>query len=100
METKFTKGEWELAQQSIGFGYYDILTNLDDEENWTERTEWVASTVLVKNMNPEEAEANAKLIAAAPYMFEVCRLLLACKSDADFQSVIRMAKEAIEKATE
>ena len=59
METKFTKGEWHAR---IGFNNQWTIFN--------ENALGVANVVKWTVKSEEEAEANAKLIAAAPDMFE------------------------------
>jgi len=64
METKFTKGEWVIYLKSVEYdGYanlwFCVLTNSEG--------------VIIQKIygrTKEEAEANAKLIAAAPKMYE------------------------------
>lgn len=54
METKFTKGEW------IDLGYRVDVDVVDGLSGICEMSDW---------MNKKEMEANAKLIAAAPDIF-------------------------------
>ena len=81
METKFTKGEWgaccldEIPHYVFGEGgesichieHNDIIADVEFYEP------------LMETVTIEEARANAKLIAAAPYLFKVCKSIIALK---------------------
>lgn len=94
MRTEFTKGEWTHRQNEIG-GLMQSHFLIEGEERALPIAKVYSDT-----MNLEKALANAKLIAAAPDMFKVCRLLEYVKSESDLQSIKNIAKEAIKKATE
>ena len=94
--TKFTQGEWNISKHgnNDSFGVY-----AEGQAN---------DLAIVKGGNEEggEAEANAKLIAAAPDLLKALQMLL---SDIEFskdvmpmgaigQRQIRNAQEAINKA--
>lgn len=101
MEAKFTKGEWlRMSQGAI----YDALVNrwfytmLDKEGKILLR---------VYGQTVEEAEANARLIAAAPAMFEALRSIVEYWNTPQSESMVKhiehslaAAEAAIKKATE
>jgi len=62
METKFTKGGWHL-RYSDADNYAEIIGDI-----WTNKT--IALMPQSCFVSKEEAEANAKLIAAAPKMLD------------------------------
>ena len=101
METKFTKGEWKILP---GKSQRDVF-----ESGRLLATAYNNNTVSKQNICLEEAIANAKLIAAAPDMFNALEELLAqVKQFTDgnigeqdyFRDEISNAKKAIKKATE
>ena len=68
MKNKFTKGEWKYEEQANGLDFLIFsggrptrLIAITDE-----------STVADKYRDKKKAEANAKLIAAAPAMYQAC----------------------------
>lgn len=87
MKKKFTEGEWFVSN-------YDQIVAMPSQCKITNR---------VSGWNSEEAKANAKLIAAAPELLDaLISLVNGCLSESDSDRVksLRMAKEAIKKATE
>lgn len=85
METKHTKGNWNINRYGIvvdekGYGISQI-SGISNEKNWDD---------------------NAKLIAAAPELLEACNELLELLSfhGYNYSTEISKAKEAIKKATE
>lgn len=99
METKFTKGEWSYYQHTprtfiVG----------SDKENRQRIIEVIADDCLSNRCSVEEAEANAKLIAAAPDLLEIAMELFKTMSN-DSHCVNKYASElmdldkAIKKAT-
>jgi hypothetical protein len=98
METKFTKGEWIITDICIdhkGAGYYRIGTN---EQDWIAE----AKGTHVGAETSEECLANAKLIAAAPEMFETLELIKSmCDNKlAGKNHIWAVANSALKKATE
>ena len=105
METKFTKGEWKLDKQSIikneSFGYQIRIYN----ENYQES---ILELINAWGNTKEEAEANAKLIAAAPDLLNsLVEFIDISRSNEDFNTktnrmvwALRNGKQAIQKATE
>jgi len=100
METKFTKGEWKILQGKSQRDVFESGRLLATAYN---------NTVSKQNIFLEEAIANAKLIAAAPDMFNALEELLAQVKQFTagnigeqdyFRDEISNAKKAIKKATE
>ena len=90
METKFTKGKWHPVNYA---GYWCIQT-----ENYYNKQD------LLDENKCSEAEANAKLIAAAPELLENLIRIIDRIEENDYQnsfpSAYERAKKAIKKATE
>lgn len=61
METKFTKGEWNY--------YNEFNGGIEVAQDFAKNP--IPSRICVISCNDEEAEANAKLIAAAPEMISM-----------------------------
>jgi len=82
MSNYFTKGPWNIGEinplnrmqinPSIGYVYIDPD-------------------------NPEEGEANARLIAAAPKMYEVIKSFIQISNNDDGQKCFRQAEELLAK---
>lgn len=98
METKFTKGEWKDIIVSNADGWFHRVISIGGE-----------SVCNIITRNTKRAQANAKLIAAAPEMFNaLVELLAQVKQFTDgnigeqdyFRDEISNAKKAIKKATE
>ena len=93
METKFTKGKWHVEPHHNSDNCYYISSEKDI----------VITTAWQGRAFKDEAEYNAKLIAAAPELLDALRTLVnGCLSDSESDKVVslRKAKEAIKKATE
>ena len=101
METKFTKGEWKTT----------ILSTTDQLQIQSEKIHCVFIDERISSVKPalafgktiEEAEANAKLIAAAPDMLDVLKSLFKEVYDGNLQassSLVTQMNKAIKKATE
>ena len=97
MKTKHTKGEWEVEILPGGINNTNIISVQPSICNCS-----------VKMNNPKEAEANAKLIVAAPELLEALQSIVSCNGAGyrdikkfvdDLQPFINNAKKAIEKAT-
>ena len=91
MEKKFTKGDWFV------FNYNQIVSMPSQ----------CKITNMISGWNPEQAKANAKLIAAAPDLLEALNnLVLASDLSSNspvvgnWNELINNAKNAIKKATE
>lgn len=102
METKFTKGEWKTTIADCSD--YLLCAVISESEDRV-----ICHTTVDNKMSKEEQKANAKLIAAAPEMFNALEELLAqVKQFTDgnigeqdyFRDEISNAKKAIKKATE
>ena len=89
METNHTKGQWTVGKTS-NFEYMDIDCN----------GQRITSVYTGIESNPE-AEANAKLIAAAPELLEALVRILEDDAENGILSPVDrvIAKTAIEKAT-
>ena len=91
METKHTKGNWKAYKPEVSNGYWCV----DNEET--------SNGTLATCYTLEEAEANAKLIAAAPDMLKALRTLKSHHPDIYIQipDYLRIeCDKAIKKATE
>ena len=87
METNITKGEWFVSNDNQ-------IVSMPSQCKITNR---------VSGWNPEEAKANAKLIAASPeLLYALIALVNGCLSDSESDKVVslRKAKQIIKKATE
>ena len=102
METKFTKGEWKATIAELKDFFLCAVGSVE-----TKRV--ICHTNLDPEMTSEECKANAKLIAAAPDMFNALEELLAQVKQFTagnigeqdyFRDEISNAKKAIKKATE
>ena len=98
MEAKFTKGEWKALK--TGLNETCIFSDIDMEHIFK---------ITHNEVSKMQSDANAKLIAAAPDMFNALEELLAqVKQFTDgnigeqdyFRDEISNAKKAIKKATE
>ena len=104
METKFTKGEWRQSHREKPNGMYS--TEVYDENGETICTlAW--HKIPIEGGYATDRESNAKLIAAAPEMYEALRKILEGTSPAtEFEAFIfidlakSIAEEALKKATE
>lgn len=103
METKFTKGKWRQSHRVKPDGMY--RTEVYDEEGKTICTlAW--HKVPIEGGYVTDREANAKLIAAAPEMFEAIERLIQAFSQTfedEYRSTdvdIEFAKLVLKKATE
>lgn len=115
METKFTKGNWELHERNITCNSKLIITcwytkKIDDEplegESWLDCRE---RTKEDRRIHYEvEPQANAKLVAAAPDMYEALEHIIEYwnrdRNDEAMHDalwhIIETAEKAIKKATE
>lgn len=86
--TKHTKGKWEIGNDGLSiYGNNMFLCRLCDDVAWT-----------------DEAQANARVIAAAPDMLEVLEYICNFYSDnidsmpVSFQTVVNEAEAIINKA--
>lgn len=90
-KNKFTKGEWS---------YDDIETNAiyADEDKIICDMNYSCDEISM-----EEVEANARLIAAAPDLFEACKMLMEIVGDEEvalvnYSNAVDAAEKAIAKA--
>lgn len=86
-EPKFTPGPWEISD-----GYYETRLDVVDP-----RGKEVAVLRLVPLEPPKTFEANARLIAAAPDMYDALESVLECGSVND-QWWVGKVKDALLKA--
>ncbi len=95
-ETKFTKGDWAMLplendkeyiriRGSVLGGRYKVANVIDLKEHHNEEYKWC-------KLDREESLANAHLIAAAPKMYEILKMLLDGDSINDFTIDIEVAK--------
>lgn len=100
METKFTKGRWELDRDFIYTELSEVICDIDP----------IGVSKKVFTRSKEEAISNAKLIAAAPELLtRLNRLVLSVKAHPDYQfgeegdewhDIVELAEETIKKSTE
>ena len=90
METKFTKGEWKHITVATPNGFFSF------ERVTIENGE---SICYITTRNSEQAIANAKLIAAAPDMYETLIKVKEWLIDMNLP-IIDNIEKAIKKATE
>ena len=100
MDEKFTKGEWKHISDTHEFcdtGDYqtDEIIKVDKK--------CIAQCFSIGSISEEEAEANAKLIAAAPELLEACQLMkmyidYKCKEDANKDLNLENIQKLINKA--
>ena len=99
METKFSKGEWKLSNHRTKKGYYAKI----DAPGWGDFAR-VVVRMTGEESDSGEGVANAKLIAAAPDMFEAIQILLGDIERSPIcytrEEKIEIARKAIKKATE
>ena len=88
METNFTKGEWVGITVTTPNGFFERVTIKDGE-----------SICNVTTRNSKRAKANAKLIAAAPEMYETLIKVKEWLIDMNLP-IIDNIEKAIKKATE
>lgn len=105
METKHTKGEWEVTKdafnkQQLHFGL-SIKTKIGND------IKYIATIEEIGFFTEEENEANAKLIASAPELLEALIEISNCNNRLDYHSdkklldfVIELSKNVIKKATQ
>jgi len=99
METKFTKGKWELDRDFIYTELSEVICDIDP----------IGASKKVFTRSKEEAISNAKLIAAAPELLtRLNSLVLSVKAHPDYQfgeegdewhDIVELAEETIKKAT-
>lgn len=97
METKHTKGEWKVEVLKFGFPSSTVLTygvSVDEGDP--------ICGLASKRSNPKEAEANAKLIAAAPELLDALKDVLTVFEERETAipiSTQMKIEQAIKKAT-
>lgn len=95
MKSKHTSGQWHAKEYH---GITDIRTDAHTINGMT---------ICSINEDMEEAEANAKLIAAAPELLEALKMFVVSeqfrqmvkKSNGEFDTAFKAAEAAIKKAT-
>ena len=85
METKFTKGEWMSKEL--------VVYNSETGQTIAHIGKWAVKT-------EEESEANAKLIAAAPEMFEMLQNIKIALKSLHCDIIINDIDNLLRKATE
>lgn len=90
METKYTEGKWEIIKKGV-----QLIVVKESA---------IISLVMPNHVGIKEAEANAKLIAAAPEMLEALQILIGDIDTAPIKLTTKekliIARKAIKKATE
>lgn len=90
---KHTKGEWKWINQTTQSGDYYKVTGE------------AVSVCNITTRDSKQAEANAKLIAAAPELLEACEQafnmcdMLRMPTESDLKNMATFLKAAINKAT-
>lgn len=94
METKFTKGEWYIAGYAGEHDEHGASIKSGDD--------FICSTSSLRNGNWGEYFANAKLVAAAPKLFECLIAMTDCIIGADSvgHTIIRIPLELSQKIGE
>lgn len=100
--SKHTHGPWVVRRFPTARGGLDcwwVLDSLPDENGQV-----VANAICTLTMSNDDAEANARLIAAAPYLLEACKamqgelLMSQYAKLGDFSVALKLAEAAIAKA--
>ncbi|MBK5213594.1 MAG: hypothetical protein JJE55_08050 [Flavobacteriaceae bacterium] len=93
MESRHTKGDWQVRTHSYNPQHSSAIVS--------NHTILVADIYINSHSNCNEAEANAKLIAAAPDLLETLQNIIGVLEAIGSGDTIiaKAAKEAIEKAT-
>ena len=102
METKHTKGEWKIGDISIA-GREFISEKPLYHCNIVDTSGKLVIEVWGHTISTEEVAANAKLIAAAPELFEACIESLAALKTGYIEqraNATKLILAAIKKATE
>jgi hypothetical protein len=95
METKHTKGDWEVENKSSEHGNYFVV-----KSNTVIICDITANICNITTRNYEQSEYNAKLIAAAPELLEaLMNCQLGIEKMIGWEQVDEQAKAAIKKAT-
>lgn len=100
--TKHTPGPWDVKHSESKPAFNVIGTALGGKYKIA-RCPYVVlqqgeSRDILNDRECKEAEANAKLIAAAPEMLEALQVVM--NDDIEWDAVEKMVKEAIKKATQ
>lgn len=128
METKFTRGEWKIhhwkkgvsgvigykkegnisyfSGDAVNYPHFSIVSTISPKEHGVQHSFEGASIAEIYDCG-EESKANAKLIAAAPEMYEALKQILdGCPPATEREAFMfvdiakSIAKEALKKATE
>lgn len=79
METKFTKGTWQVDDRDFVISGTTTIAEFYNSESYVPK----AGT---KVPSPEESAANARLIAAAPDLYEALDILMMAISGMKYES--------------
>ena len=91
LEFKGTKGKWELGGCSVD----GVLVSVKHPTNRDVCTVWKYDNDFLEN---QEAEANAKLIAAAPELLDALQDLVRFCEENKIKAELELSKKAIKKA--
>lgn len=93
METKHTPGPWTMEDKNFIVADEKVMiTEVYDRANYVPRNGYVIP-------DEETAEANARLISAAPKMLEALQKITQSHPDGNPMHLIQIARAAISKAT-
>lgn len=87
----YTPGPWTHSGQIGGPGHCFCAQVWDASDK--------SLAVLATTANPSDANANARLIAAAPDLLEACKAFIAADNQCGIALAFDMAEKAIAKAT-
>lgn len=86
--SKFTSGKWQVNADMYANLYVDVY----DPDDFLRRTVCTVNDESYKGRLDEEARANARLIAAAPEMYELLKEELIPNSD--YGGIVSFSREA------
>jgi len=101
----YTEDEWDFEEgYSVEGGVIFEINSKGTTQPWKAIGFTTANTLGAGEVTPEEAEANARLMAAAPELMEACRatqlaLRATSQKEKDYSYELSLLNGAIRKAT-